>query len=324
MGLIADGPLLDTLRRVAAFGTTLVRLDVRQSSDRHTAVLDEITQYLGILRDGRSYAEWSEAQRQQFLFAELVGRRPLFPATGPPPRTAREVLATCAVIASPLGDGVAQYVISMATSPSDVLAVILLLRSAGVTRATAGGAAVRNTRRPRWRSRRRSTHCSTFRGIAATPAREQHVMIGYSDSAKDAGQFAAAWAQYRAQEQLVEVAQSARHPAAVVSRPRRRGRSWRRSGAPGHPVAAARFGAEQPARHGTGRSDPFQARQSRDSQPKRLTRYVTAVLEATLHPPPVPTQAWRERIGESSSMALAAYRARGARRPGFRPRCSAR
>jgi phosphoenolpyruvate carboxylase len=80
MGLIADGPLLDTLRRVAAFGTTLVRLDVRQSSDRHTLVLDEITQYLGVLRDGRSYSEWSEKQRQEFLLAELVGRRPLFPA----------------------------------------------------------------------------------------------------------------------------------------------------------------------------------------------------------------------------------------------------
>src|SRR4029453_13937129 len=83
MGLIADGPLLDTLRRVATFGTTLVRLDVRQSSDRHTLVLDEITQYLGILRDGRSYAEWSEKQRQDFLLAELVGRRPLFPASWP-------------------------------------------------------------------------------------------------------------------------------------------------------------------------------------------------------------------------------------------------
>ena len=81
MGLIADGPLLDTLRRVAAFGTTLVRLDVRQSSDRHTLVLDEITQYLGILRDGRSYAEWSEKRTPGFLLAELVGRRPLFPAS---------------------------------------------------------------------------------------------------------------------------------------------------------------------------------------------------------------------------------------------------
>ncbi len=79
-GCIADGPLLDTLRRVAAFGTTLVRLDVRQSADRHTAALDEITRYLGILHDGRSYAEWTEAERQRFLLAELVGRRPLVPA----------------------------------------------------------------------------------------------------------------------------------------------------------------------------------------------------------------------------------------------------
>ena len=134
MGLIADGPLLDTLRRVAAFGTTLVRLDVRQSADRHSAVLDEITRYLGILHDGRGYAEWPESERQRFLLAELVGRRPLFPKSWPASNESTEVLDTCKVIASPLGDGVAQYVISMATAPSDVLAVMLLLRSQGVER----------------------------------------------------------------------------------------------------------------------------------------------------------------------------------------------
>ena len=36
---------------------------------------------------------------------------------------------------------------------------------------------------------------------------EQEVMIGYSDSAKDAGTLAAGWAQYRAQEALVGVCQ---------------------------------------------------------------------------------------------------------------------
>ena len=32
-------------------------------------------------------------------------------------------------------------------------------------------------------------------------------MVGYSDSAKDAGRIAAAWAQYETQEQIVKVAQ---------------------------------------------------------------------------------------------------------------------
>ena len=41
-------------------------------------------------------------------------------------------------------------------------------------------------------------HLAHARGV-------QEVMIGYSDSAKDAGRFSAAWALYRAQEQIVDV-----------------------------------------------------------------------------------------------------------------------
>ncbi|MDF5796313.1 phosphoenolpyruvate carboxylase [Pseudomonas aeruginosa] len=45
MGVIADGALLDCLRRAATFGLFLVRLDVRQDSARHAAALSEITEY---------------------------------------------------------------------------------------------------------------------------------------------------------------------------------------------------------------------------------------------------------------------------------------
>ncbi|KOO11691.1 hypothetical protein AKJ18_27825, partial [Vibrio xuii] len=48
MGIIADGSLLDTLRRIKAFGVHLVRLDIRQESTRHSDVLSELTRYLGI------------------------------------------------------------------------------------------------------------------------------------------------------------------------------------------------------------------------------------------------------------------------------------
>ncbi len=44
---IANGMLLDTIRRVACFGLVLVRLDMRQESSRHAGVLQEICQYYG-------------------------------------------------------------------------------------------------------------------------------------------------------------------------------------------------------------------------------------------------------------------------------------
>ena len=61
-GLLARGRLLDLQRRVAAFGATLVRLDLRQDASRHTAALSVLTKALG----AGDYAAWDESARQQF------------------------------------------------------------------------------------------------------------------------------------------------------------------------------------------------------------------------------------------------------------------
>ena len=62
-GSIADGRLTDVLRRVAAFGVVLARLDIRQEADRHTEALDAITTALRL----GSYADWDEQRRLEFL-----------------------------------------------------------------------------------------------------------------------------------------------------------------------------------------------------------------------------------------------------------------
>ena len=72
---IANGALLDTLRRVAVFGVTLTKLDLRQEASRHAQVMEELTDALNL----GHYREWDEAQRQEFLLAELESRRPLIP-----------------------------------------------------------------------------------------------------------------------------------------------------------------------------------------------------------------------------------------------------
>lgn len=46
--LVADGLVSDIIRRIAVFGMTLVPLDIREESTRHTMALDAITRYLGI------------------------------------------------------------------------------------------------------------------------------------------------------------------------------------------------------------------------------------------------------------------------------------
>lgn len=95
MGVIADGSLLDTLRRVKAFGVHLVRLDIRQESTRHADVLSELTRYLGI----GDYEQWSEQDKIAFLTNELASKRPLLPRDWEPSEPVKEVLDTCKIIA---------------------------------------------------------------------------------------------------------------------------------------------------------------------------------------------------------------------------------
>ena len=200
MGLIADGDLLDTIRRTTTFGLSLVRLDIRQDAARHSSALNEITQWLGL----GVYAQWSEAQRQSFLISELHSRRPLLANAFVASADTQEVLDTCRVIAQASADALGSYVISMASAPSDVLAVQLLLKEAGLNRPMRivplfetqddlhNAAGVID----------QLLSLADYRNSLAGP---QEVMIGYSDSAKDAGTTAAAWSQYRAQEELVAV-----------------------------------------------------------------------------------------------------------------------
>lgn len=56
------------MRQVSCFGLSLVKLDIRQESERHVEVVDAITQYLGL----GSYRDWSEEDRQVWsLYADL-------------------------------------------------------------------------------------------------------------------------------------------------------------------------------------------------------------------------------------------------------------
>ncbi len=42
---MAEGRLLDLIRRMYCFGVSLMKMDVRQESHRHTEAIDSITRY---------------------------------------------------------------------------------------------------------------------------------------------------------------------------------------------------------------------------------------------------------------------------------------
>ncbi|MDR9755085.1 phosphoenolpyruvate carboxylase [Pseudomonas sp. SZMC_28357] len=303
MGVIADGPLLDCLRRAVTFGLFLVRLDVRQDSSRHTAAMTEITDYLGLGR----YEDWDEEERIAFLMREQNNRRPLLPAHFKPSADTAEVLNTCKEIAAAPGASLGSYVISMAGAASDVLAVQLLLKEAGVLRPmrvvplfetladldNAGPVIEQLLLLPGYRSRLQGP---------------QEVMIGYSDSAKDAGTTAAAWAQYRAQERLVDICREQQVELLLFHG---RGGTVGRGGGPAHAAILSQPPGSVAGRFRTteqGEMIRFKFGLP-DIAEQNLNLYLAAVLEATLLPPPPPEPAWRDLMDELAADGVSAYRA---------------
>ncbi|XVJ46486.1 phosphoenolpyruvate carboxylase [Pseudomonas sp. UBT] len=303
MGVIADGPLLDCLRRAVTFGLFLVRLDVRQDSSRHSAAMTEITDYLGLGR----YEDWDEEARISFLTKELSNRRPLLPGYFKPSADTAEVLNTCKEIAAAPAASLGSYVISMAGAASDVLAVQLLLKESGVQRPmrvvplfetladldNAGPVMECLLQLPGYRARLQGP---------------QEVMIGYSDSAKDAGTTAAAWAQYRAQERLVDICREQQVELLLFHG---RGGTVGRGGGPAHAAILSQPPGSVAGRFRTteqGEMIRFKFGLP-DIAEQNLNLYLAAVLEATLLPPPPPEPAWRHLMDELAADGVSAYRA---------------
>ena len=299
---VANGLLLDVIRRVQCFGLELLKLDIRQDSERHADAVNELCEYLG----KGSYNDWNEAQKQAFLLEELQGRRPLVPKMWACSEQTQEVLDTCAVVASQPRDAFGSYVISMASKPSDILAVILLLREMGMQRRMkvvplfetlddldGASDSISQLLSVDWYK----DYCEGC----------QQVMIGYSDSAKDAGQLAAGWAQYRAQEALVAVAKN--HGVELELFHGRGGTVGRGGGPANRAILSQPPGSVDGRFRITEQGEmirfkfglPDLARQS-------MKIYTNAVMEATLLPPPKPKQAWRDEMDRLTSMSVKSYR----------------
>ena len=204
--IIAYGFLTDIIRNVASFGITMAALDIRNESDRHEEAVDCITRYLGL----GSYSSWNEETKLNWLQQQLSSKRPLIrsgvwyehPEIFTP--ASIDTLETFTMIADQYPGSLGAYVISQATTASDVLNVLLLQKDAGVAKPLRvvplfetlddlnGAAATMKT-------------LFSLPGYMGEINGKHEVMIGYSDSAKDAGRLAASWAQYETQEALVRV-----------------------------------------------------------------------------------------------------------------------
>ncbi|KAK3263573.1 phosphoenolpyruvate carboxylase, partial [Cymbomonas tetramitiformis] len=85
-GILAEGRLLDVIRRSHVFGFHLMKLDLRQEAARHTQLLNTVTEYLGL----GLYSDWTEHDKLDWLKREIEGKRPLISPTMPMSEDARE------------------------------------------------------------------------------------------------------------------------------------------------------------------------------------------------------------------------------------------
>ncbi len=300
--IIANGLVLDIIRLSHTFGLNLAKLDIRQESSRHTSLLNTICKKLTL----KEYTKLSEQEKIKFLTREYKSKRPLIPNKIKFNDTDKETWETFKMIANTSNEFLGAYVISMTSKVSDILAVLLLQKEAGVKNPLRivplfetlsdlqnSSKIVDNLFKNRW-------YTNIF-------SNEQEIMIGYSDSSKDAGKFAASWAQYCAQEKLCSVANKHKIKLNFFHG---RGGSVGRGGGPVYAALLSQPpGTVMGMTRVTEQGEVIQQKYGSESMAEySLGTYIGAVLEATLSPPSKPSKEWRALIDSMSIISSKAYR----------------
>lgn len=298
---VANSLVLDLIRKVNSFGISLVKLDIRQHSERHDSALAELTQVLNL----GSYIDWSEEQRREFLLTELNNPRPLLPKHQWTAET-QEVFDTFAMIAQEPAELFGLYVISMASEVSDVLAVKLLLKAAGVSW-DMPIAPLFETLDDLNNAPKIMAELLSIERYRNSCNKQHHVMIGYSDSAKDAGVLAATWGQYKCQEKLVEVFVKQNIELKLFHG---RGGTIGRGGGPAHDAIASQPpGTLNGGLRVTEQGETIRFKFGTPNLANRsLHLYASAILECLITPPPAPKKSWRDIMEIMSDESCATYR----------------
>ena len=206
--LIAHGLLERTIRTVAAFGVTHATMDVREHSGAHQRVIEA-------LFPEQNYSSFTSEQKCEFLTAQLNdGNRDASSLDDVNSKTLRTFSAIQELQDNFDPTVVETYIISMTKGPEDVLAAAYLAKEAGLIDVSKGVARVDVAPlletvaelRTAGEILERLLANPTYRKIVEMRGNIQEVMLGYSDSNKDAGIATSQWEIHQAQRKLRDVA----------------------------------------------------------------------------------------------------------------------
>ncbi|MGC3992270.1 MAG: phosphoenolpyruvate carboxylase [Chthoniobacteraceae bacterium] len=219
---LAELDVEPVIRAVDVFGFHLAHLDVRQNSQFHDKAMSQLMTAAGL--DGSDFENWSEQERLRFLDKELHSPRPFLHASVSAGPEANTVLNCYRVLAAHIEQfgtaGLGALIVSMTRKLSDLLVVYVLAREAGLTRYLPEGLVcvlpvvplfetISDLERSPNILRFFLDHPVTIRSLRlqAKPGEPlvQQVMVGYSDSNKDAGILCSQWGLQKGQYALAQV-----------------------------------------------------------------------------------------------------------------------
>ena len=341
--VLANPRLKPLMRAVQVFGFHLATVDLRQSSDKHEAVVAELLKVAKIEAD---YSALPEEARRTLLVQQLNDARPLrVRATAYSEHSVGElaIFEAAVVMRARYGrEALRHYIISHTEDVSDLLEVMLLLKEVGLLRGTLDGNDNDGTGVPSGAVsdlivsplfetigdlRNAAPIMRAFYalpGITAMMVRsgaEQDIMLGYSDSNKDGGSFTSNWELYRAEIDLVELFGTLREDHGITLRLfHGRGGTVGRGGGPSYQAILA-----QPPGTVNGQirlTEQGEVIASKYAHPeigrRNLETLVAATLEATLlHPTKSAPKAFLDAAAAISDASFKAYRKLVYETPGF-------
>ncbi len=299
---IASGELLDLMRRAKCFGINLARLDIRQESSRHSQLINEFVQK----KYNQNYLEFNEDKRIEFLKKQILTKKIQINDLQIRNKENKEVWSTFKTLASEPSESLGAYVISMTTSASDILSVVFLQKEAKI-KDKLRVVPLFETLDDLINSKSIMQTLFSQKWYRKLINNKQEVMIGYSDSSKDAGKICASWHQYKAQEEIVNLAK--KFKIEVIFFHGRGGSAGRGGG----PIQATLRSLPPNSVNGkiriTDQGEVIQQKYGYEPLANyNLCSYIGAVTEATLNPPPYPKNNWRNLIEKMSDISKSSYR----------------